>query len=63
MLWSGFALASALLMLFEWGLISLVWWKIEPLFPVLVQTALGIVLFPLPCWILIRLQRSVLSVN
>ena len=63
MLWSGFALAGAALMIAEWILISLVRWQAAPFLPVLIQMALAIVIFPLPCWILIRLQRSVLSVE
>lgn len=63
MLWSGFALAAAVLMLAEWFLISLVRWQPSPFLPVLMQTVLAIVIFPLPCWILIRLQRSVLSIE
>jgi len=62
MLWSGFALAATAMMICEWILIGLVRWQIAPFLPVLVQTILAIVLFPLPCWLLIRLQRSVLSV-
>ncbi|MDR3423809.1 MAG: rod shape-determining protein MreD [Alphaproteobacteria bacterium] len=61
MLWSGFALASALMMVAEWLLIGLVRWQATPFLPVLVQTVLAIVVFPLPCWIMIWLQRSVLS--
>jgi rod shape-determining protein MreD len=62
MLWSGFALAAAALMVAEWLLIALVRWQPAPFLPVLLQTALAIVLFPLPCWILIRLQRAALTV-
>ncbi len=61
MLWSGFAIISSLLMIAQWCLIGLVKWEAAPLLPVLTQTVLGIVLFPLPCWVLIRLQRSLLS--
>jgi rod shape-determining protein MreD len=61
MLWSGFALAAGLLMIAEWILISVVRWQLSPFFPVLVQTVLAIIVFPLPCWILIRLQRAALS--
>jgi rod shape-determining protein MreD len=61
MLWSGFALASTLLMITEWILIALVRWQPSPFMPVLIQTVLAIVIFPLPCWILIRLQRAALT--
>ncbi len=60
-LWSGFALASCLLMLSQWGLVALVNWTAPPFSPVFVQTLLGIALFPLPCWVLIQLQRRLLS--
>lgn len=63
MLWSGFALAAAVFMIAQWLLVGMVSWQATPLMPVLTQTILAIVLFPLPCWIMIHLQRSVLSVN
>jgi rod shape-determining protein MreD len=63
MLWSGFALTSAALMITEWILIALVSWQIVPFLPVLIQTVLAIVIFPLPCWILIRLQRTTLTAS
>ncbi len=63
MLWSGFALAAAVMMVAQWLLISLIGWKTIPFLPVLIQTVLAIVIFPLPCWVMIRLQRAVLSVN
>jgi rod shape-determining protein MreD len=63
MLWSGFALAATVMMIATWVLIALVRWQPAPFLPVLIQTVLAIVLFPLPCWIFIRLQRTLLSVN
>jgi rod shape-determining protein MreD len=63
MLWSGFALAATLFMFAEWLVMGLLAWQMAPLLPVLIQTVLAIVLFPLPCWIFIQLQRSVLNVN
>jgi len=63
MLWAGFALAATALMIGEWVLIALVRWQITPFLPVLMQTVLAIVIFPLPCWILIHLQRATLSAN
>lgn len=61
MLWSGFALAVFTFMMFEWLLVGAVRWQLVPLLPVLARTVLAIVIFPLPCWVMIRLQRSVLS--
>jgi rod shape-determining protein MreD len=62
-LWLGFALAAALLMLAQWVLMGLLTWQPAPPVPILVQTILAILLFPLPCWIFIQLQRTVLSSN
>lgn len=62
MLWSGFAIAATVLMICEWILIALVRWQVAPFLPVLMQTVLAIVIFPLPCWIMIRLQRATLTV-
>jgi rod shape-determining protein MreD len=62
MLWSGFAIASTAMMLAEWVLVGLVRWQTAPFLPVLMQTVLAIAIFPLPCWIMIRLQRAALTV-
>lgn len=61
MLWSGFALAASVMMIAEWIVIGLVRWQTVPFLPVLMQTVIAIIVFPLPCWILIRLQRGLLS--
>jgi len=61
MLWSGFALLATVLMIAEWILVSLVCWQLVPFLPVLIQTVLAIIIFPLPCWILIKLQRAMFS--
>ena len=61
MLWSGFALLATALMILEWILVGLVRWQIVPFLPVLVQTVLAIIIFPLPCWIMIRLQKVTFS--
>ena len=61
MLWSGFALLSTAMMLMEWILVDLMRWQLMPFLPVLVQTVLSILIFPLPCWLLIRLQKVALS--
>ena len=63
MLWAGFALASTGLMISEWFLIALMRWQIAPFLPILIQTVLAILFFPLPCWILIRLQRATFSAS
>jgi hypothetical protein len=53
-------MAATALMILEWILITLVRWQPIPFLPVLIQTVLAITIFPLPCWILIRLQRIAL---
>ncbi len=61
MTWFGFSLVIVIVMLLEWLAICLLRWQGLPFFPVLMQMMLAIVIFPLPCWLLIRLQRNVLS--
>jgi rod shape-determining protein MreD len=61
MLWWGFALTALVVMLASWLLQMLLRWHGMPFGPVLWQTLLAIALFPLPCWVLIRLQRAILS--
>ena len=63
MLWSGFVLVSVVLMVLQWILVALVSWQIVPFLPILLQTILAVLFFPLPCWVLIRLQRTALSVG
>ena len=63
MLWSGFAIAATAMMIAEWLVIAVVRWQVAPFLPVLIQTVLAIVLFPLPCWVLNRLQRAALGVS
>jgi rod shape-determining protein MreD len=61
MLWWGFALTTVVVMLASWLLQMFLRWQAIPFSPVLWQTLLAIALFPLPCWILMRLQRTILS--
>jgi rod shape-determining protein MreD len=61
MIWSGFILTAVCVMLAEWLLLCVIRWQGVPLLPVLMQTLLAIVFFPLPCWLFIRLQRATLS--
>lgn len=61
MMWSGFALTAFIVMAGEWLLQGVIAWRTTPVFPVLMQSVLAIVFFPLPCWLLIRLQRLALS--
>jgi rod shape-determining protein MreD len=61
MLWWGFALTTLVAMLAAWLLQMLLRWQAFPFGPVLWQALFAIAIFPLPCWVLIRLQRAVLS--
>jgi rod shape-determining protein MreD len=61
MLWSGFAITAFLVMVVEWFLLGLIGWHVLPVMPILMQLMLAIVLFPIPCWLLICLQRAALS--
>ena len=45
----------------EWALLSLWRWQMIPFMSVFMQAVIAIVIFPLPCWLLIRLQRGALS--
>ena len=60
-LWAGFAIAMVIAMLSNWLISSLVGRQMIPLTPVLLQGLLTITVFPLPAWLLIRLQRVALS--
>lgn len=61
MLWAGFAFAAFLGSLFSWVVLSLVNAEFVALMPVFMQLLFTVVIFPLPAWILIRLQRAALS--
>jgi hypothetical protein len=61
MMWFGFILMIVIVMFAEWLGLCLIRWQGMPLFPVFMQVLLAIILFPLPCWLLIWLQRSALS--
>ena len=59
MLWTGFTLTLVAVMVAEWALICLIRWQWNPVLPVLLQILLAVCFFPLPCWLLIRLQRLI----
>jgi len=61
MMWIGFALIATLVMLCEWMALGLIRWQWVPFVPPLMQDILVIVIFPLPCWLLIGLQRVALT--
>ncbi len=57
MLWSGFSLVATIYIFAQWSLTALLEWQFPRVFPVFMQDVLAIVLFPILCWFLIRLQR------
>ncbi len=61
MLWTGFAIVAVAAMLCNWLILSLYNGHGVAFLPVLLQTALTVILFPLPAWVLIRLHRAALS--
>lgn len=63
MMWFGFIMMILLVTVSQWLGICLIRGQATPFFPILMQALLAILVFPLPCWILILLQRSALSQN
>jgi rod shape-determining protein MreD len=63
MMWSGFALTALTIMFAEWLLLCLIRWQGVPFLPVVMQFLLAITIFPLPCQLFIRLQRTALTQN
>lgn len=61
MLWSGFAFVCFLAMVVYWIVRSLLVGQAVTILPVLLQFLLTSAIFPLPAWILIKLQRAFLS--
>jgi rod shape-determining protein MreD len=59
MLWAGFALIMLIVMTSEWLLLSLYKGHWMTFMPVFLQGLLTAAVFPLPAWLLIRLQRAV----
>ncbi|MBV8060131.1 MAG: rod shape-determining protein MreD [Alphaproteobacteria bacterium] len=63
MLWAGQALAVIGGMVMEWILLSLVRGQGGPFGLIALQILLTILVFPLPCWLMIWLQRMLLAVE
>lgn len=61
MMWSGFMLTAMGVILLQWLLLSVFHWQLVPIVPVLMQMLFASALFPLPCWLLIALQRLMLN--
>lgn len=60
-LWSSFAGAAFLCSLVGWVVTSFYEAALLPTMPIFLQYLMTLLLFPLPAWILIRVQRSFLS--
>ena len=63
MLWAGFALIAVMATMGNWLILSLYNKQMMTFLPVFLQAVLTIALFPLPAWVLIQLQRVLLSQN
>jgi rod shape-determining protein MreD len=63
MMWWGFTLTVLTVMFTEWVLLSAMPGHAIPFFSVFMQAILSVAIFPLPCWLLIRLQRAALTGN
>ena len=61
MLWFGFALTMFCASIGQWGVISIYGWQAQPVLPVFLQCLLTIAIFPLPAWVLIRIQRTFIT--
>lgn len=61
MLWTGFIVAALFSMLITWVVMSFYNGKLVPILPVIMQSLLTVALFPIPAWVLIKLQRIFLS--
>lgn len=61
MMWTGFAITVVGVMLLQWFGMSLYAWHRLPLLPIVFQILFAILVFPLPCLLLIVLQRLTLN--
>lgn len=61
MLWTGFIVATLLSMVMTWSVMSFYNAQLMPILPVIMQSLLTLAIFPLPAWILIKLQRIFLT--
>lgn len=60
-LWFGFAVLAFLSMVVSWAVVSVYNGRILTLMPVLLQFAITVVIFPLPAWVLNRMQHVFLT--
>jgi rod shape-determining protein MreD len=63
MMWFGFGLTVVGTLFIQWLALCIIHWQMIPLLPVLMQAVFAIVFFPLPCWLLILMQRLTLNVE
>ncbi len=61
MMWVGFLMTTLAYGTLIWLMLSIWEWQFYPALPLVVQMIFSIVLFPLPCWVLIKIQRVALS--
>lgn len=61
MLWFGFAIIALLASIANWVALSLYNGYALAVRPILIQFMMTVILFPIPAWILIRLQRNFLT--
>jgi hypothetical protein len=61
MLWFGFLIAAGINLVMAWIILSFYNHAPVPLSSVLTQFAFTVIIFPFPAWLLIRLQRLILS--
>jgi rod shape-determining protein MreD len=63
MMWSGFILTVMATLLLQWLALSVIRWQLIPIVPVAMQALFAAALFPIPCWLLILIQRLTLNVE
>ena len=63
MMWSGFVLTVIAVNILQWAIVGLVRWQVIPIGPILIQILFASAFFPLPCWLLITLQRWTLNLD
>lgn len=60
-LWMGFVIIVFITQILGWTMTSFYLSHWTPLFPIFMQTLLLCILFPLPCWAFISIQRTMLA--
>ncbi|MDD3287863.1 MAG: rod shape-determining protein MreD [Alphaproteobacteria bacterium] len=61
MMWSGFVLTMLCAMVANWLAMTLWNWDFMPLMPIFIQALFTVVIFPIPAWMLIKIQRGLLG--